>query len=52
MRSLERDRYLARGGAAVLLALGVAAVLRGMNRRLPKMADEAADEALSPPAGE
>jgi serine protease Do len=29
MRSLERDRYLARGGAAVLLALGVAAPAAG-----------------------
>lgn len=35
-----------------LLALGVAAVLRGMSRRMPKTADEAADGALSPPVGE
>ncbi|GLR81469.1 hypothetical protein HUE56_25345 (plasmid) [Azospirillum oryzae] len=39
-------------GAMALLALGAAALLRGMNRRLPKTADETADGALSPPAGE
>ncbi|PWC86362.1 hypothetical protein [Azospirillum sp. TSO5] len=43
-------------GAMALLALGVAAVLRGMSRRMPKTADEvadgAADGALSPPVGE
>jgi Na+/H+ antiporter NhaD/arsenite permease-like protein len=39
-------------GAMALLALGVAAVLRGMSRRMPKTAEEAADGALSPPAGE
>ncbi|SMF37321.1 possible tyrosine transporter P-protein [Azospirillum oryzae] len=39
-------------GAMALLAMGVAAVLRGMSRRTPKTADETADGALSPPAGE
>ncbi|WP_434622839.1 SLC13 family permease [Azospirillum sp. B2RO_4] len=39
-------------GAMALLAMGVAAVLRGMSRRMPKAADETADGALSPPAGE
>lgn len=39
-------------GAMALLVMGVAAVLRGMSRRMPKTADGTADGALSPPAGE